>query len=83
MQREHFIGANFDSPLDLVRPELAKLAVLGGFGRLEPQLRRFIKDERLIRLFSFPTLTMPGTVIKPPVMLSLPVPPATVAFPPR
>lgn len=56
VQREHFIGANFDSPLDLVRPELAKLALLGGFGRLEPQLRRFIKDERLIRLFSFQAL---------------------------
>ncbi|WP_112273193.1 phytoene desaturase family protein [Lentzea terrae] len=56
VQREHFIGANFDSPLDLVRPELAKLALLGGFGRLEPQLRRFITDERLIRLFSFQAL---------------------------
>ncbi|MDT7783334.1 MAG: phytoene desaturase [Pseudonocardiales bacterium] len=56
VQRERFIGANFDSPLDLVRPELVKLASLGGFGRLEPQLRRFIQDERLIRLFSFQAL---------------------------
>lgn len=56
VQREHFIGANFDSPLDLVRPELVRLAVLGGFGRLEPQLRRFLRDERLIRLFSFQAL---------------------------
>ncbi len=56
VQREHFIGANFDSPFDLVRPELARLAVLGGFGRLESQLRRFISDERLIRLFSFQAL---------------------------
>ncbi|MET9628770.1 phytoene desaturase family protein [Lentzea sp. NPDC006480] len=56
VQREHFIGANFDSPLDLVRPELVQLARLGGFGRLEPQLRRFLKDERLIRLFSFQAL---------------------------
>ncbi|GAA3675986.1 phytoene desaturase family protein [Lentzea roselyniae] len=56
VQREHFIGANFDSPLDLLRPELVKLAGLGGFGRLEPQLRRFISDERLIRLFSFQAL---------------------------
>ncbi|MFS8103022.1 phytoene desaturase [Lentzea alba] len=56
VQREHFIGANFDSPFDLVRPELARLAGLGGFGRLEPQLRRFLNDERLIRLFSFQAL---------------------------
>ncbi|MDX3656025.1 phytoene desaturase family protein [Streptomyces sp. ID05-26A] len=56
VQREHFIGANFDSPFDLVRPELVKLAALGGFGRLEPQLRRFLRDERLIRLFSFQAL---------------------------
>ncbi|MFI6101593.1 phytoene desaturase family protein [Lentzea sp. NPDC051213] len=56
VQREHFIGANFDSPFDLVRPELVRLARLGGFGRLEPQLRRFLRDERLIRLFSFQAL---------------------------
>lgn len=56
VQREHFIGANFDSPFDLVRPELVKLLTLGGFGRLEPQLRRFLRDERLIRLFSFQAL---------------------------
>lgn len=56
VQREHFIGANFDSPLDLVRPELLRLARLGGFGRLESQLRRFLRDERLIRVFSFQAL---------------------------
>ncbi|MFD4675447.1 phytoene desaturase family protein [Lentzea sp. NPDC058450] len=56
VQREHFIGANFDSPFDLVRPELARLCALGGFGRLESQLRRFLRDERLIRLFSFQAL---------------------------
>ncbi|GLY49405.1 phytoene desaturase family protein [Lentzea sp. NBRC 102530] len=56
VQRAHFIGANFDSPLDLVRPELVRLAALGGFGRLESRLRRFLRDERLIRLFSFQAL---------------------------
>lgn len=56
VQREHFIGANFDSPFGLVRPELAKLAWLGGFGRLERNLRRFLSDERLIRVFSFQAL---------------------------
>ncbi|WP_116042164.1 phytoene desaturase family protein [Amycolatopsis palatopharyngis] len=55
-QRDHFIGANFDSPLDLARPELAKLAALGGFGRLGPHIGRFLRDERLRRLFSFQSL---------------------------
>lgn len=55
-QREHFIGANFDSPLDLLRPELAKLAALGGFGRLGPRVGSFLKDDRVRRLFSFQSL---------------------------
>jgi phytoene desaturase len=56
VQKDHFIGANFDSPLDLVRPELAKLAALGGFGRLGPQVAGFLRDERVRRLFSFQSL---------------------------
>ncbi|MGQ0772983.1 MAG: phytoene desaturase family protein [Pseudonocardiales bacterium] len=56
-----FIGGNFDSPLDLVAGreavrDLAKLATLGGFGRLGPQIARFLQDERLQRLFSFQSL---------------------------
>ncbi|MEU6644173.1 phytoene desaturase family protein [Saccharomonospora sp. NPDC046836] len=56
VQKDHFIGGNFDSPLDLLRPELAKLAALGGFGRLGPRIRRFLRDERVRRLFSFQSL---------------------------
>ncbi|MFD9893658.1 phytoene desaturase family protein [Amycolatopsis sp. NPDC059027] len=56
VQRDHFIGANFDSPLDLVRPELVKLARLGGFGRLGPRIGEFVRDERVRRLFSFQAL---------------------------
>ncbi|PRX49542.1 phytoene desaturase [Prauserella shujinwangii] len=56
VQRDHFIGGNFDSPLDLVRPELARLAALGGFGRLGPRIARFLRDDRLRRLFSFQSL---------------------------
>ncbi|PXY19612.1 phytoene desaturase family protein [Prauserella muralis] len=56
VQRDHFIGANFDSPLDLARPELVRLAALGGFGRLGPRIGRFLRDERLRRLFSFQSL---------------------------
>ncbi|RBM23839.1 phytoene desaturase [Prauserella sp. PE36] len=55
-QKDHFIGGNFDSPVDLVRPELAKLAALGGFGRLGPRIGRFLRDDRVRRLFSFQSL---------------------------
>jgi len=56
-----FIGGNFDSPLDLVAGreavrDLAALAALGGFGRLGPQVARFLQDKRLQRLFSFQSL---------------------------
>ncbi|MQA09316.1 MAG: phytoene desaturase [Pseudonocardiaceae bacterium] len=56
VQRDRFIGANFDSPLDLLRPELVRLAALGGFGRLGPAIGRFLHDDRLRRLFSFQAL---------------------------
>jgi len=44
-----FIGANFDSPLSLVTPQLARLVALGGFRRWEKVVRRFLSDERLLR----------------------------------
>ncbi|MFC5287696.1 phytoene desaturase family protein [Actinokineospora guangxiensis] len=56
VQRERFIGANFDSPLDLLGPDLARLAALGGFGRLGPAVAKHLSDERLRRLFSFQAL---------------------------
>src|SRR6201995_3341723 len=57
-QREfgQFIAANFDSPLSLVTPALARLAALGAFRRLEPAIGRFIADERLRRGFPFQSL---------------------------
>ncbi|MCI2421899.1 phytoene desaturase family protein [Saccharopolyspora sp. K220] len=55
-EMHRFIDANFDSPLDLVSPELARLAALGGFGRLGPAIGRFLRDERLRRVFSFQAL---------------------------
>ncbi len=51
-----FIGANFDSPLSLLTPQLAKLVALGGFRRWERVIRRFITDERLLRVFTFQAL---------------------------
>jgi len=51
-----FIGANFDSPLSLLTPQLARLVALGGFRRWEPMVRRFLSDERLQRVFTFQAL---------------------------
>ncbi|MGE3287962.1 MAG: phytoene desaturase family protein [Pseudonocardia sp.] len=51
-----FIGRNFDSPLDLVGPDLARLAALGGFGRLGQTVAALLPDERLRRVFSFQAL---------------------------
>lgn len=56
LEFEGFIGSNFDSPLSLLTPQLAKLAAIGGFRRWEPMVRRFITDERLLRVFTFQAL---------------------------
>ncbi|MFI5829312.1 phytoene desaturase [Streptomyces sp. NPDC051578] len=55
-QMRNFIDANFDSPLDLLTRDLARLAALGGFGRLDRSIAGFLKDERLQRVFSFQAL---------------------------
>ncbi|MFF3964186.1 phytoene desaturase family protein [Streptomyces griseorubiginosus] len=55
-QMRRFIDANFDSPLQLLHPDLARLAALGGFGRLDARIGRFLGDERLRRVFSFQSL---------------------------
>jgi phytoene desaturase len=51
-----FIAANFDSPLSLAVPALGRLAAMGAFRRLEPAIGRFLRDERLRRVFSFQSL---------------------------
>jgi phytoene desaturase len=56
VQIDRFIGANMNSPLSLLTPDLARLAVLGGFGRLGPAIGRHVSDERLRRIFSFQAL---------------------------
>ncbi|KAB1978832.1 phytoene desaturase [Streptomyces triticiradicis] len=55
-QMRHFIDADFDSPLQLLTPDLARLAALGGFGRLDGRVSRYVRDERLRRVFSFQAL---------------------------
>ncbi|MFE0739125.1 phytoene desaturase family protein [Streptomyces sp. NPDC058855] len=56
VQMRRFIDANFDSPAQLLCPELARLAALGGFGRLDRAIGRFLRDERLRRVFTFQAL---------------------------
>jgi phytoene desaturase len=52
-QMRDFIDRNVDSPLGLLTPNLARLAALGGFGRLAPAVGRHLKDPRTRRVFSF------------------------------
>ncbi|MFJ9112276.1 phytoene desaturase [Streptomyces sp. NPDC102283] len=56
VQMRRFIDTNFDSPLQLAHPDLARLAALGGFGRLDARIAHFVPDERLRRVFSFQAL---------------------------
>jgi phytoene desaturase len=56
VQMRRFIDADFDSPLHLLHPDLARLAALGGFGRLDARIGRFLHDERLRRVYSFQSL---------------------------
>lgn len=51
-----FIAANFDSPLALLTPQLARLAAMGGFRRWDRMVKRCISDPRLQRVFTFQSL---------------------------
>lgn len=55
-QMRRFIDTNFDSPFQLAHPDLARLAALGGFGRLDGAIGRHLSDPRLRRVFSFQAL---------------------------
>jgi phytoene desaturase len=48
-----FIDRNIDSPFDLLTPDLAKLVAVGGFRRLAPKVRQYLKDPRTERIYSF------------------------------
>lgn len=48
-----FIDRNIDSPFDLITPNLARLVAIGGFRKLAPKVREFLKDPRTERVFSF------------------------------
>lgn len=51
-----FIARNFDSPLSLLNPQLAKLTALGGFRNWDAMVKRYITDPRLRRVFTFQSL---------------------------
>ncbi len=51
-----FVAADFDGPLQLLGPDLVRLAALGGFGRLGARVGRHLPDERLRRVFTFQAL---------------------------
>lgn len=56
LEIDGFIGSNFNSPVSLLTPQLARLAAIGGFRGWEKMVGRFITDERLQRIFTFQAL---------------------------
>ncbi|MGV1004310.1 MAG: phytoene desaturase family protein [Candidatus Nanopelagicales bacterium] len=52
-EMREFIDRNIDSPADLLTPDLLRLVKLGGFRRLAPKVRQFLKDERTEWVYSF------------------------------
>lgn len=53
---DRFIGANFESPLSMLTPALARLTALGGFRRWDDKVAEFITDPDLRRVFTFQSL---------------------------
>ncbi|MFK4088216.1 phytoene desaturase family protein [Kribbella sp. NPDC020789] len=53
---DQFIAANYDSPLSMLSPALAAVVAAGGFRRLDRMVGRFLRDERLRRVFTFQSL---------------------------
>jgi phytoene desaturase len=52
-QMADFIDRNIDSPLSLLRPNLARLLAVGAFRRLAPKVASYLRDPRTQRVFSF------------------------------
>lgn len=55
-EMDGFIAANFDSPLSLLTPQLARLAAIGGFRNWDAMVGRYLSDPRLRRIFTFQSL---------------------------
>ena len=56
LEMRDFIDRNVDSPLDLLTPDLARLAALGAFRRLAPKVGQYLKDPRTRRVMSFQSM---------------------------
>jgi phytoene desaturase len=56
LEMSSFIDHNLDSPLRLLTPDLARLAALGAFRRLDTKVGQFFRDPRTRRMFSFQAL---------------------------
>jgi phytoene desaturase len=56
LEMRDFIDKNMDSPASLATPSLARLVAAGGMRRLAPTVAKYMRDERLQRLFSFQSL---------------------------
>jgi len=55
-EMKDFIDRNIDSPFDLVTPNLARLAAIGGFSKLAPKVGQYLKDPRTQRVMSFQSM---------------------------
>jgi phytoene desaturase len=55
-EMQDFIDRNIDSPLDLLTPNLARLAGVGAFRRLAPKVASYLKDPRTQRVLSFQSM---------------------------
>ncbi|MFB8280423.1 phytoene desaturase family protein [Nocardia colli] len=53
---DRFIASNFESPLSMLTPALARLTALGGFRRWDAKVADFISDPDLRRVFTFQSL---------------------------
>ena len=55
-EMDDFIDRNIDSPFDLLTPNLARLAAIGGFRKLAPKVNTYLKDPRMRRVMSFQSM---------------------------
>lgn len=51
-EMKDFIDRNYDL-FNVVTPDLARVVTLGGFGRLAPKVKQYLKDPRTEKVFSF------------------------------
>jgi phytoene desaturase len=56
LERDDFIARNLDTPFDLIRPSLLRLAGQGGFRSLSNKIGDYFADPRTQRIFSFQAL---------------------------